>query len=214
MFTGRIGMKAPRKRSYFLTRTINVLWLWWALIHAVSYLVTSVPRTLFGSSGIITIITGIIAFVMELWVLNRYLSDFNLQQWIVVSIIGSVLALIVAVLPFILLRTILGSAAQESNLQAQFYNVPTAILSALIISLAQWRVLTHYVRGYGANPWVVANIVSAVIGTLSLGVMNELTDDKYLHMAGNTFAALIGSLIVGYTLMQILRPYAPAAAPA
>jgi hypothetical protein len=213
MFTGHIGMKAPRKGSYFLTRSISDLWLWWALIHTVSYLVTSVPRTLFGTSGIATIITGIIALVMEIWVLDRYLSDLNWQQWVVVNIVGGVLVLVVAVLPSILLRTILGSAAQEGTLQVQLYNVSTAILSALIISLAQWRVLTHYVRGYGASPWIVANIVSSVIGTLSLSVASELTADKYVHIAGDALSALIGSLIVGYTLMQILRPYAPAAAP-
>jgi hypothetical protein len=209
MFTGRIGMKAPRKRSYFLTRSVNDLWLWWALIHTVSYLVTSVPRTLFGSSGIVTIMTGIIALVMELWLLDRYLNDFNWQQWVVVSIVGALLGLIVSIVPFIFAQMVVGQSAPVNSLRALLTNLLVGAITALIVALAQWRVLTLYVRGYGIAPWVAANVISVIIVSLSGSIMKGISGNEYLFIAGNTFAALIGYIIVGFTLMQVLRPYAP-----
>jgi hypothetical protein len=210
----RVGMGVSGARSYTVTRSVNDLWLWWALIHGVSYLVTSVPRTLFGSSGIVTIITGIIALVMELWVLGRYLNDFNWQQWIVVSIVGALLGLIVSIVPFIFAQMVVGQSAPVSSLRALLTNILVGAITALIVALAQWRVLTRYVRGYGIGPWVAANVISVIIVSLSGSIMKEITHNGPLDIAGNTFAALIGYIIIGYTLMQILRPYAPTAAPA
>ena len=205
----RVGMGVSGARSYTVSRSINDLWLWWALIHGVSYLVTSVPSTLFGTSGVATIITGVIALVMELWVLGRYLNDFNWQQWVVVSIVGGLLGLLVSVVPFIFVRVVVGQPAPANSLQAQLTNILVGAVTALIVALAQWRVLTRYVRGYGLGPWVAANIISVIIVSLSGSIMKGITHNGFLDIAGNTFAALIGYMIVGFTLMQILRPYAP-----
>jgi hypothetical protein len=83
-----------------------------------------------------------------------------------------------------------------------------ALTSGLIVALAQWRVLTRYVRNYGIGPWVIANIISVIIVSLSGSIMKGISGNEYLYIAGNTLAALIGYIIVGFTLMQILRPYA------
>jgi hypothetical protein len=207
----RVGMGGNASRSYFVTRPINDLWLWWALIHALSYLVTSVSTALFKTSSVITIVTTVIAFVLELWVLDRYLNDFNWQQWIVVNIVASLIALIVVVVPSVFVRIVVGQPAQVNSLQSQLTNALAAAISVLIVALAQWRVLTRYVRGYGMGPWVASNIVSLIIISLSVSILEEISDNKYLYIAGSTLAASLGSIIVGYTLMQILRPYAPQA---
>jgi hypothetical protein len=147
---------------------------------------------------------------MELWVLDRYLNDFNWQQWVVVSIVGALLAFVIifAVIEFndSLMPLPISLIASPGNGRLLL----TAAMTALIMALAQWRVLTPYVRGYGIGPWVAANIVSEAIIALSVSIMNEISNNKFLYIAGNTLAVLIGYIIVGYTLMQILRPYAPA----
>ena len=204
----RVGMGVSGARSYTVSRPINDLWLWWTLIHMLSYLLTSISTALF-RTGSITIVTGAIAVIVELWVLGRYLNDFNWQQWVIVSIVGGLLGLLVSIVPFIFVRVVVGQPAPANSLQAQLTNILVGAITALIVALAQWRVLTRYVRGYGIGPWVAANIVSVIMIALSVGIMKGLSDNDYLYIAGNSLAALIGYIIVGFTLMRILRPYAP-----
>jgi hypothetical protein len=147
---------------------------------------------------------------MELWVLDRYLNDFNWQQWVVVSIVGALLGIVVSIVPFISVRLFVGQSAPANSLPTILTNILVGAITALIVALAQWRVLTPYVRNYGMGPWVIGNIISVVIISLTVDIMNGISSNEYLYIAGNTLAALIGYIIVGYTLMQILRPYAPA----
>ena len=132
---------------------------------------------------------------------------FQLAAMVVVSIVGALLGLIVSIVPIHFAQMVVGQSAPVSCLRAPLTNILVGAITALIVALPQWR-FTRYVRGYGIGPSVAANVISVIIVSLSGSIMKEITHNEYLNIAGNTFAALIGYIIVGYTLMQILRPYA------
>jgi hypothetical protein len=91
-------------------------------------------------------------------------------------------------------------------------DIPGYAAVALVLALAQWRVLKHYARGQGKKLWVAANIISVVIFALLYDSVKQFTDNVYLQIASNTIAEALAAVIIGYTLMHLLRSYAVATA--
>jgi hypothetical protein len=225
-----VGVPVFEQPNYNVIRPINDLWLWWVLASVVSYLIGRIlPTKLFGTSPLVSLIelpiSVTISTIPVIWVLHRYLLHFNWKQWIVVNIVGLLIALValivVALVDFIYLG-LLFMGVSISTHQPPVTNAITPMIRdvlvyatvgpifALILSLAQWRVLKRYAREHGLGLWVSANIVSFLIGVpLLIAVKDAISNDYIITLFGIVIIAMT-HFIVGYALMQILRPYAPA----
>jgi hypothetical protein len=228
-----VGVPAIEQPYYTIVRPVDDLWLWWILAGVVSYVIYKIlPTELLGTSALVTLIESPIALAITLipiiWVLRRYLLNFNWKQWAVVNIVGLLIAIAGLIIALVVEFTFLGLAGGVIRVamhqpipKGSFINPITSlwIFSAVILvfatafSVAQWRVLRQYTREHGLGLWVSANIVSYLIAvSLSMLVKNTFSNAYIIGTFGTIITALT-DLIVGYALMQILRPYAPAPHP-
>jgi hypothetical protein len=208
-----VGVPVLEQPLYNVIRPVNDLWLWWALASTVGYLVSVIPSKLLGNSfaGIVaSVLAFAVSMVLQIWVFNRYLSNFNGKQWVVVTIVGLLIAIIAAIIFLIPAFLVVKLLALGSFLSSLVRLMPSAVIFGAVVALAQWRVLQHYARGQGRGLWIVANIISAAISALSSTTLQQLTDNAYLVITGEIVTSALTAVIVGYTLMQVLRPYAPA----
>ncbi len=230
----RVGVPAFEKPLHNVIRPINDLWLWWVLASVVSYLIGRIlPTKLFGTSALVSFIelpiSTTILTIPVIWVLHRYLLNFNWKQWIVVNIIGMLVAIVGLVIVVVFEFTFLGIVggvihvvmhqpiskdSSISPITSLWFYASVTLVFASAFSIAQWRVLRQYTREHGLGLWVSANIISLLIGAPLLLVAKDAISNAYVTTLAGAVVIAMTAFIVGYTLMQILRPYAPAAAPA
>jgi hypothetical protein len=217
-----VGVPAFEQPLHNVIRPVNDLWLWWTLASVVSYLIREIPLMLFGAAPIpvpalqaTALVSPIVSLVLITWVLNRYLSNFRWIQWVVATAVATVIAYVIeALLRFSLFdatdRAI--SANGAPNLLA--FDIALAVIGALtsglIVALAQWRVLGAYTGGRGRALWVLANTVPLLLGGILAAVVAGLTAQAYIRVLSGVVIAALIAVIVGYALMQILQPFAPA----
>ena len=230
----RVGMDADEARSYVVTRPVDDLWLWWTLAGVVTYVIYKIlPTKLFGTSVLVSLIelpvSVTISAIPTIWVLRRYLLNFHWKQWIVVNIVGILVAIVglIIVLAFDLIalgivRGIIDIVMHRPVPKDGFLSPITSVLTyattaltfASALSIAQWRVLRQYTSEHGLGLWVSANIVSYLIAVSLSTLVKNTFGNAYIIATFGTIITALTDLIVGYALMQILRPYAPTAAPA
>jgi hypothetical protein len=217
-----IAIPTLEQPSYNVKRPVNDLWLWWTLANVISYLIHEIPLVLFGSAPIpllalqvTALASSIVSLVLITWVLNRYLGNFSWVHWVVATAVSTVIAVVIGAWlrsGFYDAATRDGSVNGVPNLlvYAIVLAVISALTSGLIVALAQWRVLGSYTGGRGQVLWALANTIPLLVGGVLGTVVAALTTQAYIRvLISATIAALI-AVIVGYVLMQILRPYAPA----
>lgn len=206
--------------SYNVIRPINDLWLWWTLASVVSYLIREIPFMLFGSAPIpllplqlTALVSPIVSLVLLTLVLNRYLGNFSWIHWVAATAVATVIAYVIeALLRFSLFdatdRAI--SANGAPNLLA--FDIALALIGALtsglIVALAQWRVLGAYTGGRGQVMWALANTVPLLLGGILVAVVAALTAQAYIRVLSGVIITVLIAIIVGYTLMRLLRSYA------
>jgi hypothetical protein len=208
-----VGIPSFEQPNYNVIRPVNDLWLWWTLASVIGYLVSTIPSKLLGNSfagTIISLVAFAISMILEIWVFNRYLSNFNWKQWVVVTIVGILVAIVAAVIFLIPVFIVVRLLALGTFLENLLALVPSAVIFGVVISLAQWRVLKYYARGQGRGLWIIASIISTALSTLSSTTIQQLTNNIYVVIAGGIVTSALTAFIVGYALMQIFRPYAPA----
>ena len=188
-----VGVPAIEQPYYNVKRPVDDLWLWWTLANVIGYLVFDSIQTV----GQVLLRNRHLAhcnFCIDgsaIWVFNRYLSNFNWKQWVVVTIVGSILGFVI-VFQCCLLWICFTSYSPRQILGTESVMIYQCIaLVGVVLALAQWRVLKHYARGQGQNLWVVANVISVIIFALLYGAVKQLSDNAYLQIAGNTIASAL-----------------------
>jgi hypothetical protein len=156
------------------------------------------------------------------------LLNFNWKQWIVVNIVGLLIAIVGLVIVMVfdlsymgIVRGIIDIAMHRpipkdsiiSSLTTPLLYAAMTFIFATAFSLAQWRVLRQYTREHGLGLWVSANIVSFLIAVLLFMIVKDAFSNAYVITTFGTVITALTDLIIGYALMRILRPYAPAPHP-
>src|SRR6476620_10087883 len=206
----------PQQPSYDVIRPVDDLWLWWTLASVASYLISKIlPTKLFGTSALVSLIelpiSLAITIIPVIWVLRRYLLNFNWKQWIIVNIVGLLVAIVglVIVLAFDLIglgivRGIIDIAMHRPIPKDGFLSPITSVLTyaatpltfASALSIAQWRVLRQYTREHGQGLWVSANIVSFLIAVLLFMIVKDAFSNAYVITTFGTIITALTDLIV------------------
>ena len=151
-----VGVPAFEQSLHNVIRPVNDLWLWWTLASTIGYLVSVIPSKLLGNSfaGIVaSVVAFAVSMVLQIWVFNRFLSNFNGKQWAVVTIVGILIALVAVVIFFIPVFLVEKLLALGTFLNSLVTLMPSAVIFGAVIALAQWRVFQHYARGQGREAY-------------------------------------------------------------
>jgi len=177
-------------------------------------LLSEITRLFFGNAFLVSILVSIIGTAITFVVLGRYLGSFDWWRWLIISFVGALIGFVLGAIIGGILYYFIQQATHQTSISDNFLSSlaffgSINVVLSLTVAIAQWRILVDYAHWRDRGLWLVANLLSGIVGALIFSARESLGLPNDLSTVAGIVSVIITSLIVGYALSRILQKYAP-----